>query len=45
MPHIFMTLLPDIVQPVPMLLYNVIRMNLWDSAVLLMPGRADCCLT
>lgn len=39
------TLLPDIVQPVPMLLYNVIRMNLWDSAVLLMPGHADCCLT
>ena len=43
--RVFMTLLPDIVQPVPMLLYNVIRMNLWDSAVLLMPGRAVCCLT
>jgi hypothetical protein len=43
--RVFMTLLPDIAQPVPMLLYNVIRMNLWDSAVLLMLGRADCCLT
>lgn len=42
---LFMTLLPDIAQPVPMLLYNVIRMNLWDSVALLMPGHADCCLT
>ena len=25
--------------------HNVIRMNLWDSAVLLMPGHADYCLT